>query len=358
MTTSTTIPSETLFREEPYSIRRHGGIPPAALDFLDSIAWGNEGAVYAHMNTEEHIGQLHNPSLISIHEEEAIRGTAVFSNTPVTVDGRPFNCHYIRYFASSPLIRGKGVMKRFSRKVMELIREGEEEPTIYFACIERGNRASYRVVESAGYRPIGDVKTLGFSRFFPKTSDHVVRLAAGPDREEILELLRQQYQPHALVQFNSLFLHDDYFAIRENGELVAGCQLHRVHWVVNRMKGLTGKLIMTLVPRIPLLNQIFNPQRFEFLAFEGIYVRPGHEHRLFELFEHLLAQEGLKSAMFWLGADCPVRERIQAAGSLGLIHGFVKDSDVTILADFQNCTADDIALLQRQPLFASAFDYI
>lgn len=358
MPSSAVVSSETLFQEGPYSIRRHGGIPASALDFLDSIAWGNEGAVYEHKNTEEHLGLIHNPSLISIHEDDAIRGTAVFSSTPVAVAGRIFNCHYVRYFASSPLIRGKGVMKHLSRKVMELIRVGEEGPTIYFACIERANRASYRVVESAGYQPIGDVKTLGFSRFFPRKSQRVDRVTAPADRAEVLALLREQYAAHALVQFNSLFFHDDYFAIRENGVIVAGVQKHRVHWVINRMQGLAGRLIMTIVPRIPLLNQIFNPRRFEFLAFEGIYVRPGYEDRLFELFEHLLAEAGRKSAMFWLGGDCPVRERILGAGKLGLLHGFVKDSDVTILADFQNCTAADIALVERQPLFASAFDYI
>ena len=140
------------------------------MEFLDSIAWGNEGAIYEHKNTEEHLKLLHNPILFAGYEGDEIRGTAVFSNTMVSVDGKEFNCNYIRYFAASKAIRGKGVIKHFTKKIMELIREDEKEKTVYFACIEKGNRASYQVVESSGYTDIGTVKTMGFSRFFPKSN--------------------------------------------------------------------------------------------------------------------------------------------------------------------------------------------
>ena len=46
--------------------------------FLDSIAWGNEGAIYEHKNTEEHIKLIKNPVLLAIFEGEKIRATAVF----------------------------------------------------------------------------------------------------------------------------------------------------------------------------------------------------------------------------------------------------------------------------------------
>jgi L-amino acid N-acyltransferase YncA len=349
---------EILFQEGPYSIRRFRGIPEAAVQFLDRIAWGNEGAVYEHKNTSEHIPLIPDPMLLAIYEGENVLGTAVFCHTTVMAAEKPFNCYYVRYFAASPEIRGKGITKRFSIKVMELIRAHEQEKTVYFAVIERGNKSSYKVVHSAGYDSIGTIKTMGFSRFFPKDSPHLERMEGVRGKEEVLELLKGHYAPHALVQFDSIGMNDDYYMIREGGEIVAGCQFHRVHWVVNRMEGLSGKLIMSLVPRIPLLNQIFNPKKFEFLAFEGIYCKPGHERQLHELFEALLAREKLKAAMFWMGESCPHRQRIERFGSLGLIHSFVKDSDVTIMASFQHLTAEERESFRHQPLFASAFDYI
>ncbi len=346
-----------ILTEEEYSIWRYEGIPNEALEFLDSIAWGNEGAVYEHKNTEEHIRLLHRPTLMAIHENEKIQGTAVFCNTPVSVGRAEFNCYYIRYFASSKEIRGKGVMKKYGIKVMESVRDNETEKTVFFACVEKGNRASYKAVESAGYDNIGMIKTNGFSRYFPKENKNLERVTSDIVRKEVLALLKKQYEEHALVQFNSIFLHDNYYVIRENGEIVAGCKYDRVHWVINKMPGFMGKIIMNVVPLVPVLNKLFNPKRFEFLAFEGIFVRPGYENKLMGLFEGLLAKEKLKSSIYWMGATCPVRKRILENGKTGLIHSFIKDSDVFILASFHDLNEEEILDFKSRPLFASGFDY-
>lgn len=347
-----------ILQEGEYSIWRHEGIPDEALAFLDHIAWGNDGAVYEHKNTEEHIRLLHRPTMMAIHEFDKIQGTAVFCNTAVSVGIAQFNCYYIRYFASSKEIRGKGVMKKYGIKVMESVRDDEKEKTIFFACIEKGNKASYRTVESAGYKNIGVIKTNGFSRFFPKAKRNMEQVNTESGRKEVISLLKKQYEEHAIVQFNSIFLHDNYFVIRDKGEIVAGCQFHRVHWVINRMPGIMGKLAMNVVPLIPVLNKLFNPKRFEFLAFEGIYVKPGFEKRLMDMFEGLLAKEKLKSSMYWLGENCPLRKRILEKGKTGLIHSFIKDSDVFIMAAFHDLTQPEIADFKSRPLFVSGFDYI
>lgn len=347
-----------ILKEEAYSIWRHEGIPDEALEFLDRIAWGNDGAVYEHKNTEEHISLLHCPTLMAIHEHDKIQGTAVFCNTAVAVGLSQFNCYYIRYFASSKEIRGKGVMKKYGIKVMESIRDDEKEKTVFFACIEKGNKASYRTVESAGYENIGVIKTNGFSRYFPRANKNMEHVKTDVVRKEMLALLKKQYEEHAMVQFNSIFLHNNYFVIRENGEIVAGCQFHRVHWVINRMPGVMGKIVMNVVPLIPVLNKLFNPKHFEFLAFEGIYVKPGFEKKLKGLFEGLLAKEKLKSAMYWMGESCPLRKRILEKCESGLIHSFIKESDVYIMAAYHNLNEGEIADLKSRPLFVSGFDYI
>ena len=349
---------EILFTEGKYTIQRHHGIPKEAMRFLDSIAWGNEGAIYEHKNTEAHIKLIKKPMLLGIYEGDQIRATAVFSITTVATHEKQYNCNYVRYFASSKEIRGKGVMKKFSIKVMELIRDNEKEKTIYFACIERANKSSYKVVESAGYSSIGTVKTLGFSRFFPKSNKEITQITSKAEKEEVLNLLKETYANHVLTQFDSIFLNNNYFVLRENGQIVAGCQYHRAHWVINTMKGFMGKIVMNVVPVIPILNKLFNPKRFEFLAFEGIYFIPGYEQQLYSLFEGLLAKEKLKSSMFWLGKTSPIRKSILAKGKLGMIHTFLKDSDVEVLASFENIDKTEIESLRSKPIFASAFDYI
>ena len=347
-----------LLRDGNFSIWIEHCISRDAIDFLDSISWGSDGAVYEHKNTPEHFKYITNPYLVFITEEEKIIGTAVFCNPQVTVAGKTFNYYYTRYFASSPLIRGKGVIKRLAIEVMSSIREGEREKTIFVGFVEKGNKSSYKVAESAGYHNIGTIKTTGFSRFFPKKSKKIRSVIAEPEKQEVLALLKDQYSQHALVQFDYLFMHDNYYVIKENNEIVAGCQFHKAHWVINKMPGFMGKIILNVVPRIPLLNRLFNPKKFMFLAFEGICFKPGKEKQLHELFEGLLAQEKLKSALLWMDEKCPWRQALTRYGRLGLINKFVKDSDVYIMASYQNMTLQEINATENSPLFASGFDYI
>lgn len=346
-----------LFDDGEWSTWRHDGIPEDVMQFLDSVAWGNEGAVYEHKNTAEHIPFLQRPTLITLNQGEKVQGTAVFINSPVRVGPAKYNSYYVRYFAAAGEIRGKGVIRKYAPRVMEGIRQHEKEKTLFFASVEKGNKASYAIVEKAGYRPIGIMKTNGFSRFFPKKSQRIEQVRTGEEKAEVRGLLARFYENHSLVHFNSLFIHDNYFVIRENGEIVAGCQMHRTHWVINQMPGLMGKIIMHVVPRIPLLNKMFNPRRFEFLALEGIYYKPGCIRQLEELFEGLLARENLKSAMYWMGKFCPYRREILRKASAGLLHTFVKDSEGIIMASFTGLSEEEIADLRMRPLYVSAFDF-
>jgi RimJ/RimL family protein N-acetyltransferase len=341
-----------------FSIWKEQGISTEAITFLDSISWGSEGAVYEHKNTPEHFKHIINPYLVSITEQGKIMGMAVFCNPRVTVAGKPYNYYYIRYFASSPTLRGRGVIKQLAIEVMRSIREGEKLKTLFVGFVERGNKSSFKVSESAGYRVIGTVKTLGFSRFFPKKSASIERVTGEPEKQKMLALLGEQYRQYALVHFDHLFMHNNYFVIKENNEIVAGCQFHKAHWVVNKMPGPFGKMILSVAPLIPLLNRLFNPKKFEFLAFEGLYFRPGKEHRLHELFEGLLAQEKLNTALFWMDEKSPDYKALAQFGRMGFINRFVKDSDVYIMASYQNMTAEEIHATENSPLYASGFDYI
>lgn len=350
--------SKLIYTSQNYNIVKHQGIPNEAIDFLDRIAWGSEGAVYENKNMKTHINELYNPSLYAIHDNDNIQGTAAFCNTFVKANQKEYNCNYIKYFASSKEIRGRGIMKDITTNVMRLVREGEESKTIYFACVERGNHASYNVVKSSGYEQLCVVKTMGFSRFFPKDSDSIERITDPKDKTEILSILDKTYHNYSLVHFNPIFKEDNYFVIKKAGKVVAGCQMHRGHWKVNKMKGISGKIMLSLLPNTPFLRRIFNPNKFEFLAFEGIFFEDGHEEALKELFEGLLFREKLNSALFWMDEKCPIRHKIASDKKLGILHAFVKKSDVYVMASYANLSAEDTNEIKSCVQYVSAFDYV
>jgi hypothetical protein len=347
-----------VLKEADYTIWKYEGVPEEVISFFEQTNWGSAGAVYVRKNSSELVRLLHEPYLFAVEQGDQIVGTAIFCHTRPLVMGTPYNCYIIRYFAASEAIRGKKLMKYYGGKVMEVVRGDEKEKTIYVGCVEKGNTRSYKVVESAGYEPLGLLRVSAFSRFFPKAQKGIERINTESERKNILDLLKANYAKHVLVHFDYLFLKNNYFVIRDKGEIVAGCQLHHVHWAISNMPGFMGKIIMNVLPNIPLINKLFNPKRFEFLAFEGIYFKPGHEETLLHLFEGLLHQESMNSSLFWMGENCPYRKAIHQHIKLGLLQHFVKDSGVYIMTSYRNMNNDEVASLKSGPLYASAFDYI
>jgi hypothetical protein len=241
---------------------------------------------------------------------------------------------------------------------MALVRNADQKKTIYIGCVEKGNIRSYKVVENAGYKPIGLLTVNAFSRLFPKPNEKIERIQTDSEKSEAMNLLRKQYEGHSLVHFNYIFLGDNYFVIREGEEIVAGCQFHVTQWKINQMPGISGTIIMNALPITPLVNKLFNPKKFQFLAIEGIYFKDGHVNTLLQLLEGLLHQQKMHSALFWLAEDCPYRKALLETNKLGLLHSFVKNSGARVMASYKNLSDDDIRLVEEHPQFASSFDYI
>lgn len=347
-----------IFTDPPYSIWREPGVPPAARELLEHTVIGSAGVQYEHRTRDRIIPLLTGPSTIYVTKEEELLAMVVFCRNQIATTGQRFESEYVRYFAAGPGIRGRGIVKKLSAQLMDAVREGEKEKTVFFGVIERGNKASYKVTSSVGYRPIGKIKTVGFSRFFPKKSRRMEKLENEPEKEAMLALLTDYYHDYALVHFDFIFLNEGYFVIRENGVIVAGAQLHLGNWVVRRMPGLLGKILMRAIPHIPVLNCLFNPKDFRFASFEGIYCKEGYEDTLFELFEGLLAKYGLKSAIFWMAENSPLYQRIIARGKLGVLHAFVKDADTQVMASFRNMLPEEEQLFEEHPVYACALDYM
>lgn len=347
---------ELILQEGEFSVWKYREILPEVSDFLAEVAWGTEGAVFEHKNTEEHVKFIKNPILLVVKKDDEILATAVFCNARMRSGPFHFNYYYVRYFAAARSIKGTGLVKHFSAKVMEAVKYGEVMPTIYVACVEKDNRASFKVVSKVGYETVGTIKTHGFSRFFPRKDKRLEQITTDESRKEVLALLENYYSEHTLVNFDYIFLHDKYYVIREKGEIIAGCQVHHVHWAVNKMAGFSGRIIRAVVPYLPVVRKVFNPASFEFLGIEGIFFKPGCKADLLRLFEAVLVQEGRNSAMFWLGESSPVRAGILKKGGLGLLHSFVAKSDVLLMTSYVGLTEDEIRDFKSRPLYASSFD--
>lgn len=174
----------------------------------------------------------------------------------------------------------------------------------------------------------------------------------------MLNLLAQYYASHSLVHFSYIFQDDNYFVLKENGEIIAGCQVHPATWVVKNIPGKLGGFFLRLVPYLPFIRSIFNPHDFRFLTFEGLYVKSGREGELVKLFESVLHKFSLKASLLWLDSRDPLYVKLQEIGKHGIMKNFVDNASIKVLAIPDKASELTIQHVQSHPLYISTFDFI
>ena len=352
--------SEILYRDEDFYLVQKTEFTDEIIDLFDSTQWGEKGALYEHKDTRTRLSQIRNPVQIELRSsrEDELAGTCVFVNRLISVRDKEFDFCFVRYLVGSPKFRGKGILSKYGAICMESVSTNSNRPTVYIGIVEEFNSKSQNLVTAAGYSKIAQVRTLSFSRLFPKKSKFAKRISGEDEKQEIRTLLRAHYFNHSLYHQENIFLKDDYYYIKKNDEIIAGVQAYHALWVVRKLPGSLGKFIYHTIPYIPVLNKVFNPRRFEFLAFDGIYYKEGHLKDLHLLFEHVLASFKLKTALFWLDERSKNCKQILEGGNLGILHKSGVAANSVIMMRFENVSDDDKQLFYDLPVYQSGFDFI
>lgn len=343
-----------IYEEGPFTVQQEYEITGEMIHLLENTHWGTGKTVYQHFNSEEHLRLIPKPHIFTVREQGVLRAFVVFCERYFPGLPNAGKAYYARFFAAAPEVKGMGVVRNLAPIVVNWLRENEGQ-TLFYAFIEARNPAVNKVVINLGFHLITTVKTLGFSRFFPRKKLPVEQLAP-QEWAFFLPQLEAAHADKSLWMRDNLYVHQQYFVFREGGEVQAGVQVHKAHWALLSMPGWVGKALK-VVPYIPLLRNIVNPEAFHFLTFEAFYCLPGKEHLIPDLIESLLAHFGYHSALFWLDARDPLNNYFQEA-QLGILHAFVKKSNVSLIGSFNHYPPELERSIEEKVFYLSSLDSI
>ena len=122
------------------------------------------------------------------------------------------------------------------------------------------------------------------------------------------------------------------------------------------MSGLSGKIILHVMPHVPLLSRLFNPSDWRFAAFEAFFYEPGHEKALQVLFESVLSVLNVHAALIWMDEESPLHAGVLANMQLGMLNKIKSDVPVQIISFAADNTPGISDVLKKQPAYVSAFD--
>ena len=177
----------------------------------------------------------------------------------------------------------------------------------------------------------------------------------GEDISIIKSLLNEKYKEYSFKTLENIGYSDNYFVIKRNGEIMAGVQANPVKWKIHSMEGIGGFIITNILPNIPILKRLINPEKYEFLAIEGYYFKDNPSD-LYTLLESVLSYFHLNSALFQLDYKDDLLKFFNEKGSLGILNAIKKDTKTHVMIRpigfewQQSQLADSTA-------YVSSFDY-
>ncbi len=333
-------------------------------DLLEQNVIGTPGKsmLYQHRNVKEKINAIQHPVFVKLCRKNTLLGTVCLSKRKVYNHKRVQTGYYIRFFTFKESLRsGRPVNKNRKTRISPVREEigrlmegeglGETGPFLLYAYVDPANIRSTRIIYEFGFTRIASFDVILINRLFT-AFDNRVSVAMGNDITLMKERLSRFYHREQLLSFDNLFFKGDYFVLREKGEIVCGAQAIPEEWIIKSMPGLSGTLLMHILPKIPLLRRLFS-KNLTFVLIEGIYYREGGEARLDRLFSSILAHYQQHLAILCLD-------------NRSAVHAAVKNIDPGIMQRFNRKIRMDVMVKSidhapvdpDSPVYISGFDIL
>lgn len=346
---------EVIYEYLDYKIILEDKPNKSAIELLHTTLWGTNGPIFVHLDTAEKVDHLSKSLAFSLEKNGSTIGTCTVLEREITVEGKKYITWYGRYFTIDKQYQGSifgGLLLKHMKAYMESI---SNLPTIFYAYVDQANPRSSKLLKYIGFEIIRSFETSVFSRMYPKKDKRVTKIQK-EDVEPVLALLKKQCDGNIFVNFDNLFFQDNYFVLKNGMEVIAGVQASVVKWKINCLPGFSGKVMIKILPHLPFISRLFNPKNFSFVAFEGMYCKPGYEKELFTLMESTCAELKLCTGMMWMDPESKLSKRVKNAGRWGIMNKMKEDLPVHVVAGFRNVTEEDQQAFYKNPAYISAFD--
>jgi hypothetical protein len=333
---------------------------PDLVKLLESniIGTPGESMLYAQTDVAEKLAKLDDPLFANLFLKNKLVGTVCFLKRNVLNNGLNQEFFYVRYFTFLDKFRSAGTIERKGKKSTireEIIRfingEGLDVHGIpaLFAYVDQENVRSRRLIEEFGFRKAGTFRTIPFTRFFPKIHKSVRRIG-GDEWHGIQQLIPEYYRDYSMITFDNLKNLNNYFVLERDSVPVCGVQAIPDSWHILSLPGLSGKLMMDIIPKIPILRRLFHHD-YRFVFLEYTFCQPGYEKHLATLFESVLGYYKRNSAILCLDPTSRLYTQVHQV-SLGFAHRIMGEKEIEIVVISSN------AQLPKPPFYVSGPDVL
>lgn len=349
------------------------------LEHMQQTVMGQPGGLqYHHTDLEDRMKSGDENYFMYLRKSGKMLGSVGFVGKPTLTAGMAHDSWLIRYFSIKAPIRGvpkkrktkadlqdenkrTTVLGRFIQPIFaepHQLREGEtrkDTPSIVFAIIDQTNLRSMNFSAQMGLETIGSMAGFSFSRLAPRRSARIEPVKES-ERGKILDQISEYYKDYTLFYTDSIFKNNDYYVIKEGGNMVAGLQIYEVSWKIVDFGSPLSNRAAGLLSLIPGLKKRANKKELSFLAFDAIYCRPGYEKALYELMEGVLERSGHYLAMMMMDLESGLYRLFKEHKKLGLLHKVMGTHHADIRVRFIHIPEEVKKEFYERPTYIPTYD--
>jgi GNAT superfamily N-acetyltransferase len=348
--------SEVIFEDKLRNlcIRRSGTYSSGFLSLLERTIWGSGGLKYSINGMAEILNRIHNPHFLTLEENGKLIGVITLSQKTIRLRERDYTRFYSYGLAVEATKKGQGYGTLLIRQALHYWLNKMGVKGIAYGYVESDNIHSLKTIQKVDRKYLGQYHSFIISRLSPKNDNCITKLEESK-KEQLTQLLYEQYANHSLIDFGQSVKVEDYYLLTRGEEIISGLQCEKNHLTIKYLPGASGFFLLKLLPHIPLLRNLAPEGNFHFLALGNIYVKGGYEPELFKLIEAVLAKHQFNFGMICMDKRSPIYQRLEKVGTFGIFNSLI-NVPVHVMAYLKGLTEDEMAEIHRQPMFISMMD--
>jgi len=353
--------------------------PPELIDHIGTTYLGTPGGLqYHHTTGIPKLKEIRNCYFVFLRRSGNMLGSIGYALRETTAGEQSYKSWLVRYFSiKAPLRTNQQTRRQVKQRPIRdrsvsLIKDvanffhdnperlidpdvQETPKAILYSLVEKNNERSRNFAEIGGYEKTGDVVSFMFSRLRKRNKIEVEQLA-GSDLPLMRSLLRDFYSGHAFYFEDNLFLDDNYFVLRENGEIIAGLQANEEMWEISTIGNATLDRFVKLLTRIPFIGRRFRYEAMKFLGIEGIWFKEGRGDAVYRLLEGVLARKDHYLALMIMDTRAPEYINFASHKRLGPVNTILGSFEAGFYTRFYAFPEVEKAEVAARPAYISIYD--
>jgi GNAT superfamily N-acetyltransferase len=346
------VKKSVIYSEEKISVTVGKTFDNEIISLLKRTIYGTKSPKYQHTGQELKLKNLKSPIFFVLREQKRIIGFYCLCEREVSIGEEKYLGYYGRYLAVDEDYQRNGYGKLLKKVAADYVETNSTSPSILYSYIEENNIRSLSISKKLSFTSITTLETIIFSRLYPKADNRVTRINV-EELPEILEKLESQNAHTILRTFENINYQNNYFVLKENGKIVAGLQANPTRWKIVEMEGIGGKILLKILPYTPILKRLINPEKYEFLAIEGIFIESNSVEYLYPLMEAVLYHFSVTSALIELDSKSPILEILKQRQDLGLLNALKNETKTHVMIKSFNCDSP----IPNGKAYVSSFDF-